>query len=202
MADWSERAGSLAGNFDMAEPLLRLQNVRKKFGGLVVTDDVTIDVGPGEFHAVIGPNGAGKTTLLNLISGLLRPDAGRIRLAGRDITGLSVHMRARLGLARSFQVTSVVGGFSVLENVALAIQSRSGSSFRFSGEVAEEADLNDEALIVLAQVGLAEVAAKPAHQLSHGENRALEIAIALAVKPNVLLLDEPMAGTGRDEAAR
>src|SRR3954468_11859995 len=114
----------------MAEPVLRLEALRKRFGGLVVTDAVTLDVMPGELHAIIGPNGAGKTTLINQISGLLTPDAGRIRFAGRDVTRLPVHVRASLGLARSFQVTSVLSGFSVLENVALAVQSRCGSSFR------------------------------------------------------------------------
>jgi branched-chain amino acid transport system ATP-binding protein len=186
----------------VSEPVLRLEKLRKRFGGLVVTDDVTIDVMPGELHAIIGPNGAGKTTLINQISGLLAPDAGRIWFAGRDITRLPVHVRGRLGLARSFQVTSILSGFSVLENVALAVQSRCGSSFRFTGRVAAEAHLNDPARAVLAQVGLADLAAIPAGQLSHGERRALELAIALAMEPKLLLLDEPMAGTGHEETAR
>ena len=184
------------------EPLLRLEKLRKRFGGLVVTDDVSIDVAPGELHAIIGPNGAGKTTLINQISGLLAPDAGHIYLAGQEITHLPVPVRARLGLGRSFQVTSIVSGFSVLENVALAVQARSGSSFRFTGRVASEAILNDEALAALAQVGLAEAAGTQAQNLSHGDKRALEFAMALATNPSVLLLDEPMAGTGHDEAAR
>ena len=186
----------------MAEPVLRLEKLGKRFGGLVATDDVTIDVMPGELHAIIGPNGAGKTTLINQISGLLASDAGRIWFAGRDITRLPAHERARLGVARSFQVTSVLSGFSVLENVALAVQARCGSSFRFTGRVAAEADLNDPALAVLTQVGLADLAAIPAGRLSHGERRALEFAIALAMEPKLLLLDEPMAGTGHEEAAR
>ncbi len=186
----------------MAEPVLRLEKLGKRFGGLVATDDVTMDVMPGELHAIIGPNGAGKTTLINQISGLLTSDAGRIWFSGRDITRLPAHQRARLGLARSFQVTSILSGFSVLENVALAVQSRCGSSFRFTGRVAAEARLNEPALAVLAQVELADLAAIAAGRLSHGDRRALEFAIALAMEPKLLLLDEPMAGTGHEEAAR
>src|SRR5947199_5027433 len=174
----------------------------KNFGGLRVTDDVTLDVKPGELHAVIGPNGAGKTTLINQISGLLAPDAGRILFAGNDITGLPVHERAARGLARSFQITSILPRFSVLENVALAVQGRHGSSFRFFGNAADEPDLNSPALAALGQVGLADRADAAAADLSHGEKRALELAIALAMQPKLLLLDEPMAGTGRDETDR
>jgi branched-chain amino acid transport system ATP-binding protein len=186
----------------MADPVLRLENLRKNFGGLVVTGDVNLDVMPGELHAVIGPNGAGKTTLINQISGLVAPDDGRILYAGRDITALPAHARAQLGLARSFQVSSIIPGFSALENVALAIQSRAGSSFRLVGRAAAEAALNDPAMAALADVGLAERASTPAGQLSHGEKRALELAIAIAMAPKVLLLDEPTAGTGREETAR
>ncbi len=186
----------------MAESVLQLEKVRKKFGALVVTDDLTFDILPNELHAVIGPNGAGKTTLINQISGLLAPDAGRILFAGRDITGLPAHARAELGLARSFQVSSILPGFSALENVALAVQARTGSSFRVLGRAAAETALNGPAMAALADVGLAERARLPAGQLSHGEKRALELAIALAMEPKVLLLDEPMAGTGREETAR
>jgi len=186
----------------VAEPVLRIENLAKNFGGLRVTDDVTLDVNPGELHAVIGPNGAGKTTLINQISGLLAPDAGRIAFAGEDITALPVHARAARGLARSFQITSILPRFSVLENVALAVQARHGSSFRFFGDAADEVDLNSSALAALAQVGLAERASVTAAELSHGEKRALELAIALAMEPKLLLLDEPMAGTGRDETDR
>ena len=186
----------------MAEPILVLDALHKKFGGLTVTDNVTLAVMPGELHAVIGPNGAGKTTLLNEISGALAPDAGRIRFAGRDITALPVHARAGLGLARSFQITSIVPGFSALENVALAVQARSGSSFRFAGRASEEVALNEAALAALAEVGLAERARVPAGRLAHGEKRALELALALAMQPKLLLLDEPMAGTGREETER
>ena len=186
----------------MAEPVLRIDGLTKNFGGLRVTDDITLDVRPGELHAVIGPNGAGKTTLINQISGLLAPDAGHIAFAGEDITNLPVHARAERGLARSFQITSILPRFSVLENVALAVQARHGSSFRFFGSAADEEDLNAPALAALAQVGLADRAGIAAAELSHGEKRALELAIALAMEPKLLLLDEPMAGTGRDETER
>src|SRR5205807_1970537 len=157
---------------------------------------------PCELHAVIGPNGAGKTTLINQISGLVAPDSGSILFGGRDITGLPVHARAAAGLARSFQVSSILPGFSALENVALAVQSRTGSSFRVLGRAAAEAALNDPAMAALADVGLGERAHVPAGELAHGEKRALELAIALARRPKVLLLDERMAGTGRQETAR
>ena len=186
----------------MADPVLRIENLTKNFGGLRVTDDVTLDVRLGELHAVIGPNGAGKTTLINQISGLLAPDSGRIAFAGEDITGLPIYARAARGLARSFQITSILPRFSVLENVALAVQARNGSSFRFFGRAADEAELNAPALAALAQVGLVDRADAAAADLSHGEKRALELAIAIAMEPKLLLLDEPMAGTGRDETER
>ena len=182
--------------------VLRLEGLCKRFGALVVTDELTLEVRPHELHAVIGPNGAGKTTLIKQISGLIAPDAGTILLAGRDVTALPMHARAGLGLARSFQVSSILPGFSALENVALAVQSRAGSSFRVLGRAAAEAGLNGPALAALADVGLAERAHVPAGHLAHGEKRALELAIALAMEPKLLLLDEPMAGTGRDETAR
>jgi branched-chain amino acid transport system ATP-binding protein len=186
----------------VAEPVLRLSNLGKKFGALVVSDDVTLDIMPGELHAVIGPNGAGKTTLINQMSGLLTPDSGTISFGGRDITALPLQARAALGLARSFQITSILPRFSALENVALAVQARAGTSFRFLGRAADEAALNEPALAALADVGLAERAHALAATLSHGEKRALELAIALAMQPKLLLLDEPMAGTGREEGAR
>ncbi len=186
----------------MSGPALRVERLRKRFGGLLVTDDVTLEIEPGELHAVIGPNGAGKTTLINQISGLLRSDAGRIELAGCDVTALPTHARAALGLARSFQITSVLPRFSALENVALAVQARNGSSFRFFGRADAERALNDQSAAVLAEVGLAERMYVPAMHLSHGERRVLELAIALAMQPKLLLLDEPMAGTGREETER
>jgi branched-chain amino acid transport system ATP-binding protein len=183
----------------MPEPLLRLEGVRKNFGSLIVTDDVTLDVMPGEMHAIIGPNGAGKTTLINLVSGLIAPDGGQILFAGADITALPPQVRALRGLARSFQITSILPKFSVLENVALAVQARDGSSMRFVGRAAEEETLNAAALAALEQAGIADRTHVRAGELSHGEKRALELAIALAMKPTLLLLDEPMAGIGRDE---
>jgi len=186
----------------VAEAVLRVESLRKAFGALVVTDDLSLELLPGELHAIIGPNGAGKTTLIDQISGLIAPDAGTIAFAGRDITALPMHARARLGLARSFQLSSVLAGFSALENVALAVQARAGSSFRFSGRAVDEAALNEPAMAALADVGLAGRAQVPAGALSHGEKRALELAIALASEPKLLLLDEPMAGTGPEETAR
>jgi branched-chain amino acid transport system ATP-binding protein len=186
----------------VGEPALALTALRKSFGGLRVTDDVTLSIMPGELHAVIGPNGAGKTTLINEVSGLLTPDAGSVVFAGRDVTGLPAHARARLGLARSFQITSVLTGLSALENVALAVQARAGSSFRFVGDAAAEAVLNAPAMAALEEVGLADRAQVLAGHLAHGEKRALELAIALVAEPKLLLLDEPMAGTGREETER
>jgi branched-chain amino acid transport system ATP-binding protein len=186
----------------VADAVLQIEGLTKNFGGLRITDKVTLDVRPGELHAIIGPNGAGKTTLINQICGTLRPDAGRIVFCDEDITELPVERRAQRGLARSFQITSILPGFSVMENVALAVQARSGSSFRFFGSAAGETRLNVQALAALEQVGLAHRAAVPAGELSHGEKRTLEIAIALATQPKLLLLDEPMAGTGQDESER
>jgi branched-chain amino acid transport system ATP-binding protein len=186
----------------MADAVLRIAGLTKNFGGLRVTDGVTLDVRPGELHAIIGPNGAGKTTLINQICGALSPDHGRIDFCGEDVTRLPVERRARRGLARSFQITSILPGFSAVENVALAVQARSGTSFRFFGLAAAEETLNGPALAALAQVGLAHRASVPAGELSHGEKRALELAIALAMEPKLLLLDEPMAGTGHDESER
>jgi len=186
----------------VAEALLRLVGLRKAYGALKVTDDVSLEVLPGELHAIIGPNGAGKTTLIHQISGLAAPDDGAIIFDGRDITRLPMHERVRLGLARSFQITSILPGFSALENVALAVQARSGSSFRFFGDAAAEETLNKPAQEFLALVGLGDRAHTPAGLLSHGEKRQLEVAVALATGPKLLLLDEPLAGTGKEESER
>ncbi len=186
----------------MPDPVLRLEGLRKNFGSLAVTDEVTLDVMAGEIHAIIGPNGAGKTTLINQISGLIPPDEGRILFAGSDVTALPPEARALRGLARSFQITSILPGFSVLENVALAVQARNGSSLKFIGRAAEEAALNAPAMAALEQAGIADRAYLRAGELSHGEKRMLELAIALAMKPTLLLLDEPMAGIGREETER
>ena len=184
----------------MTAAALQLKNICKSYGALRVTDDVTLDVAADELHAIIGPNGAGKTTLIHQISGLAKPDSGRILFHGEDVTELSMPQRARRGLVRSFQITSILPRFSALENVALAVQARSGSSFRFFGHAAAERPLNDAAMALLYRFGLAGRAATPAGQMSHGEKRQLELAIALAAKPNLLLLDEPLAGTSHDES--
>jgi branched-chain amino acid transport system ATP-binding protein len=184
----------------MTVPPLQLKNLTRNYGALRVTDDVTLDVEAGKLHAIIGPNGAGKTTLIHQISGLTTPDSGRILFHGQDVTELPMHERAGLGLVRSFQITSILPRFSALENVALAVQAHSGSSFRFFGEAAAERPLNDAAMALLHRFGLAARAATPAGQMSHGEKRQLELAIALAAKPRLLLLDEPLAGTSHDES--
>jgi len=185
----------------MAEPALELRDLNKAYGALTVTDHVSLALPPGEFHAIIGPNGAGKTTLIHQISGLVPSDSGSVWLDGRDVTGLSLPERVHRGLVRSFQITSILPGFSALENVALAVQAKAGSSFRFFGRAREEARLNQPAMRALEEVGLAHRAAIRAGLLSHGEKRQLEIAIALAAEPRVLLLDEPLAGTGPEESA-
>jgi branched-chain amino acid transport system ATP-binding protein len=185
----------------MTEPLLSVQNLSKSYGALKVTQDVSLDVHEGQLHAIIGPNGAGKTTLISQLSGQLRPDSGRVVYAGQDITRLDMAGRVRLGLARSFQLTTLLPSFSVLENVALAVQARNGSSFRFLRPAASEQALNDQAMACLADVGLADRSRRLAGSLSHGEKRQLELAVALATRPRLLLLDEPLAGTGHEEAA-
>jgi len=186
----------------MSPPLLQVEGLEKSFGGLKVTDDVTLSVATGVLHAVIGPNGAGKTTLINQVSGLLRPDAGTIRFAGHDVTALSMARRAQLGLQRSFQITAIVPGFTAQENAALAAQRHAGSSFRFFRAASSERLLNDRAMQALDRVGLAARARVPAGALSHGEKRQLELAIALAAEPRALLLDEPLAGAGPEEGER
>ncbi|HJZ33275.1 MAG TPA: ABC transporter ATP-binding protein [Hyphomicrobiaceae bacterium] len=183
----------------MRRTVLRLEHLYKAFGALPVADGVNLTVLAGETHAIIGPNGAGKTSLINQICGALLPDAGRITFDGRDVTQLSTAARAQLGLARSFQITQVLARFTALENVALAVQARSGSSFRFWRPADAEAPLNRIASRCLATVGLAARADTLAGVLSHGEKRRLEIALALAQAPKLLLLDEPMAGAGSEE---
>ncbi len=185
----------------MTSSLLVTESLTKSFGALRVTDDVSFDVESGELHAIIGPNGAGKTTLVHQLSGRLPADGGRVLFGGDDITGLTMAERAKRGIARSFQITSILEGFSVLENAALAVQARKGTSFRFFGRADRENELNAEALANLEKVNLADRAALRAGSLSHGEKRQLELAIALATKPRLLLLDEPLAGTGHDKSA-
>ena len=185
----------------MAEPLLETRALTKRFGGLVATGEVSLAVAPGEIHAVIGPNGAGKTTLIAQLAGELRPDAGTIHFAGGDISRLGPVRRAALGIARSFQITSVFRDFTALDNVALAVQARAGHSFRFWHAAQRDPRLREPAQAVLCEVGLAARADVMAAALSHGEKRALEIAMALAMRPRLLLLDEPTAGMGAEESA-
>jgi branched-chain amino acid transport system ATP-binding protein len=185
----------------MAE-LLRVQSLAKRFGGIVATDDLSLSIPEGELHAVIGPNGAGKTTLIAQLSGLLVPGSGRIYFGGSDITGVSMPSRSLLGLARSFQITSLFLDLSVLDNVALAVQAHAGHSFHFWRSARREPELRDPARAALARVGLSARADLPASALSHGEHRQLELAMALASQPRMLLLDEPMAGLGPEESAR
>jgi branched-chain amino acid transport system ATP-binding protein len=186
----------------MPEPLLAVRGLSKRFGGLVATDLVDLDVAEGETLAVIGPNGAGKTTLIGQLSGDLVPDAGTIRFGGEDITALSAAARSQRGLARSFQITSIFKEFTALDNVALAVQAHAGHSFRFWTPARTERALREPALAVLEQVGLGARAGVVAGTLAHGEQRQLEIAMALASRPRLLLLDEPVAGMGIDESQR
>jgi branched-chain amino acid transport system ATP-binding protein len=186
----------------VAEPLLHIESLTKRFGGVVAADAITLDIARGECRAVIGPNGAGKTTLIGLLAGEIAPQDGSIRFAGGDITALSVNRRSQLGLARSFQITSLFSDFTALDNVALAAQAHSGHSFRFFADARREAALRDAAQAALDRVGLGARADTRVDKLSHGEQRQLEIALALATRPRLLLLDEPMAGMGPDESAR
>jgi branched-chain amino acid transport system ATP-binding protein len=186
----------------MSESLLQVEGLTKAFGALLATDRVDLEVHEGETLAVIGPNGAGKTTLIGQLSGNLRCDAGRIRFAGEDITTLSAPRRARKGFARSFQITSVFPEFTALQNVALAVQAHAGHSFRFWRPAFRDPALLEPARRVLGEVGLQDRVNTVAANMSHGEHRQLEVAMALATRPRLLLLDEPMAGMGIDESQR
>jgi branched-chain amino acid transport system ATP-binding protein len=186
----------------MSETLLQVENLAKRFEGIVATDHIMLNVAAGELHAIIGPNGAGKTTLIAQLGGQLTPDSGRIRFDGHDITALPMYRRSRLGLARSFQITSLFLDLSVLDNVALAVQAHAGHSFRFWRDARQEAELREPARAALERVGLNDRADLPASALSHGEHRQIELAMALVGSPRMLLLDEPMAGLGPEESAR
>lgn len=188
----------------MVEALLQVSGLSRRFAAVDALKDVNLTVEAGEVHALIGPNGAGKTTFIHHLSGALVPDAGSIHFAGQDVTRLSMHERVAAGMARSYQITNIFLGLSALDNVALAVQGRAdaGSSFRFWRPVQAEKRLFDEAQQFLEQVGLQDKRGLVAGQLSHGEQRALELAMALATQPKLLLLDEPMAGTGPEESAR
>lgn len=182
--------------------MLEVKNLRKRFGGIAASDGVSLDVREGEIHALIGPNGAGKTTLIAQLSGSLEVDEGEIHFQDENITHLPQHLRVKAGLARSYQITSIFRRFSVLDNLALAVQARSGSSLSFWRPVAAERALFDEARAVAAEVGLAGKEELPAAALAHGEQRALELGLALATQPKLVLLDEPTAGMGPEESQR
>ncbi len=184
------------------EALLQVEDLRKSFGGVTAVDGVSMTVRRGEVHAVIGPNGAGKTTLISLLAGEIGPDHGRILLGGRDIARQPAYARARLGLARSFQITSVVPEMRVLDNVLLAVLARDGRSFRFWNPARSDPALVRPAEAALERVSLAHAAGERADAVSHGEHRQLEIAMTLASEPELLLLDEPMAGMSAEESRR
>ncbi len=185
---------------DMAQPLLQIHELVKRFGGLVATDHANLSVRAGEVHALIGPNGAGKTTLIHQISGALQSDSGRLVFNDVDLSPLSVHSRVALGLARSYQITNVYQKFSVLDNVVLAVQARTGSSLSFLRAFSREREVFDQAREVIERVGLADRMSELALNLAHGEQRQLELGLALATNPKLLLLDEPMAGMGPEES--
>jgi len=184
----------------VADHLLEVRGLYKHFGGVVATDRLDLAVAGDGVHALIGPNGAGKTTLIAQICGEVEPDAGQVLFDGRDITGLPEHERIALGLGRSFQITRIFRSLTARDNVALAVQARSGSSMRFWRPVAAERALADEADAVLSGLGLAASSALPAASLPHADQRRLEVAIALACRPRLLLLDEPLAGMGAEDA--
>jgi len=182
--------------------LLEVRGLKKSFGALRASDGIDLEVREGETHAIIGPNGAGKTTLIGQLAGELRSDRGEVRFAGENITALPAPARSRKGLARSFQITSIYPDFSTLENVMLAVQAHAGHSFRFWSPAREEAALCAPAQAILEELGLGARAGVRAANLAHGEQRRLEIAMALAVRPRLMLLDEPVAGMGAEETQR
>src|ERR1700744_169355 len=186
----------------MAEPLLRVDNLVRRFGGITATDNLSLEVAKGELHAIIGPNGAGKTTLISQLTGQLPPNSGTIHFGGRDVTRLPAWRRSRVGLARSFQITSLLSDFTAADNVALAAQAHDSHSFRFWGNARKERHLRQAAQAPRDRVGLGHRAGVLVSRLSHGEQRELELAVALATSPRLLLLDEPMAGLGATESAR
>lgn len=184
----------------MTQPLLDLRGLVKRYGGLVATDHLDLAVQAGHTHAIIGPNGAGKTTLIQQIAGGLRPNEGRITFDGDDITRLPMHQRVRRGLARSYQITNIFKSCSVVDNLALAIQARSGTSMRFWRPAIADSAIFDEARELADTVGLGMRVDSIASNLAHGEQRQLEVGLAMATRPRMLLLDEPMAGMGHGES--
>jgi branched-chain amino acid transport system ATP-binding protein len=183
------------------DALLRTEGLSKSFGGVIATNNLDLTVSHGEAHAVIGPNGAGKTTLIAQLAGELAPSAGRIWFERRDITDLPAHVRVHIGMARSFQITNVLPSFTVAENLQVALRPRRGHSFVFLRDAAPDRELEQEVQTMLEVVGLAGRSDTTARELAHGEQRQLELAMALASAPRLLLLDEPMAGIGHAEAA-
>ncbi len=184
-------------------PALQAEGLVKRFGALLATDHVSLTLRPGEIHALIGPNGAGKSTLIHLLSGTLPADAGTLTVAGADVSGMNGHQRVAAGLSRSYQITNIFKSFSVLDNLLLAVQAHAGSSFRFWRARSREEALYERARALALQCALdAALLERPAGTLPHGEQRKLEFALALAARPKVLLLDEPMAGMGSDETLR
>ena len=186
----------------MSEPLLRIEGLVKRFGGLIATNNLSLDVAEGELHALIGPNGAGKTTVISQLAGELRQDEGTIRFDGKEITPWKTPVRVQHGLARSFQITQLLPDYTTLDNVAIAVQARRGHSYHFWADARGIADIRDDARKQLERVGLGARADTPVSELSHGEQKQLELAIALATSPRLLLLDEPMAGLGTAECTR
>jgi branched-chain amino acid transport system ATP-binding protein len=186
----------------VADTLLKVDGLTKRFGGVVASDNIALDVTAGELHAIIGPNGAGKTTLIGQLTGEIKPNAGRIYFDGQDITALEVYQRSQLGLARSFQITSLFLDFTALDNVALAVQAHAGHSFHFWKDARNDPALREPARAALERVGLSDRANVTVSNMSHGEHRQIELAMGLATKPRMLLLDEPMAGLGPDESSR
>jgi branched-chain amino acid transport system ATP-binding protein len=180
--------------------LLSVENLVKRFRGIRASDGIHFDLRPGEIHAVIGPNGAGKTTFINQLAGELAPDSGRILLDGRDITKEPVHRRAALGLARSYQISAVFDELSVLDNVMLAAQAQQGHSFRFFNDAARDENVAAPAREAIRIVGLQDAMHRRVADLAHGVKRQLELAMVIATKPRLMLLDEPMAGTGPAES--
>jgi branched-chain amino acid transport system ATP-binding protein len=186
----------------VAEAILEIEGLTKRFGGVLASDGISLALPRGELHALIGPNGAGKTTLIGQLTGEIAPDEGRIRFDARDVTALPVYRRSQLGLARSFQIASLFPEFTALDNVALAVQAHAGHSFRFWRDARRERELREQARDALIRAGLVARADVAVSDLSHGERRQLEIAMALATRPRMLLLDEPMAGMGPEESTR
>jgi branched-chain amino acid transport system ATP-binding protein len=186
----------------VSEPLLKVDGLTKRFGGLIATNSLSLDVVEGELHALIGPNGAGKTTFISQIAGELHQDSGTILFDGKEISSWKTPVRVQHGLARSFQITQLLSDYTTLDNVALAVQARRGNSYQFFVDARSLTDVRDEGRQHLNRVGLGGRSEIVVSELSHGEQKQLELAIALATKPRMMLLDEPMAGLGTAECAR